>query len=58
MRKDRRSCYLGWAGEHMTKTETVLTDIYDAWRSQDLDRVATYLPIPVTSSTSRLKYIL
>jgi ketosteroid isomerase-like protein len=28
----------------MTKTETVLSDIYDAWRSQDLDRLATYLP--------------
>jgi ketosteroid isomerase-like protein len=28
----------------MTKTETVLTDIYDAWRSQDLDRLASYLP--------------
>jgi hypothetical protein len=57
MRKDRRSRYLGSAGA-MTKTETVLTDIYDAWRSQDPDRLATYLPISVTSSTSRLKYIL
>lgn len=28
----------------MTKTETVISDIYDAWRSQDLDRLATYLP--------------
>jgi ketosteroid isomerase-like protein len=28
----------------MTKTETMLTDIYDAWRSQDLDRLASYLP--------------
>ena len=28
----------------MTKTETVISDIYDAWRSQDLDRFATYLP--------------
>jgi ketosteroid isomerase-like protein len=28
----------------MTKTEVVITDIYDAWRSQDLDRLASYLP--------------
>lgn len=28
----------------MTKTETVISDIYDAWRSQDLDRLASYLP--------------
>ncbi|MGZ5849991.1 MAG: hypothetical protein ACXWJN_05325 [Methyloceanibacter sp.] len=27
----------------MTKTETVISDIYDAWLSQDLDRLATYL---------------
>jgi ketosteroid isomerase-like protein len=28
----------------MTKTEVVITDIYDAWRSQDLDLLASYLP--------------
>jgi ketosteroid isomerase-like protein len=28
----------------MTKTEVVITDIYDAWRSQELDRLASYLP--------------
>ncbi|HMK42425.1 MAG TPA: nuclear transport factor 2 family protein [Methyloceanibacter sp.] len=28
----------------MTKTEAVISEIYDAWRSQDLDRLATYLP--------------
>jgi len=28
----------------MTKTETIINDIYDAWRSQDLDRLASYLP--------------
>ena len=29
----------------MTKTmETVLGDIYDAWRVQDLDWLASYLP--------------
>ena len=28
----------------MTKTEVVITDIYDAWRSQDLDRLTSYLP--------------
>lgn len=28
----------------MTKTETIITDIYDAWRAQDLDRLASYLP--------------
>jgi hypothetical protein len=28
----------------MTKTGTVLVDIYDAWRTQNLDLLATYLP--------------
>jgi ketosteroid isomerase-like protein len=28
----------------MNKTEMVITDIYDAWRGQDLDRLASYLP--------------
>ena len=28
----------------MTKTETVIGDIYDAWRAQDLDWLASYLP--------------
>ena len=28
----------------MTKAETIINDIYDAWRSQDLDRLASYLP--------------
>jgi hypothetical protein len=29
----------------MTKTvETILGDIYDAWRAQDLEWLATYLP--------------
>jgi ketosteroid isomerase-like protein len=28
----------------MTKTETIISDIYDAWRAQDLDRLASYLP--------------
>ena len=29
----------------MTKTmETILGDIYDAWRAQDLDWLASYLP--------------
>jgi hypothetical protein len=28
----------------MTKTETVLNDIYDAWRAQDLEWLASYLP--------------
>ena len=28
----------------MTKTESVLNDVYDAWRVQDLDRMASYLP--------------
>jgi hypothetical protein len=23
----------------MTKTETIISDIYDAWRAQDLDRL-------------------
>lgn len=26
------------------KTETILREIYDAWRAQDLDRLASYLP--------------
>ena len=28
----------------MTKTETIIGDIYDAWRAQDLDWLASYLP--------------
>ena len=28
----------------MTKPETVIADIYDAWRTQDLDWLASYLP--------------
>ena len=28
----------------MTKTETIITDIYDSWRAQDLDLLASYLP--------------
>jgi ketosteroid isomerase-like protein len=28
----------------MTKTETIIGDIYDSWRAQDLDRMASYLP--------------
>ena len=28
----------------MTKTRTILSDIYDAWRAQDLDRLGSYLP--------------
>ena len=28
----------------MTKTETIISDIYDAWRAQDLDWLASYLP--------------
>jgi ketosteroid isomerase-like protein len=28
----------------VTKTETVIGDIYDAWRVQDLDWLASYLP--------------
>ena len=28
----------------MTKTETILRELYDAWRAQDLDRFASYLP--------------
>ncbi|HZP10422.1 nuclear transport factor 2 family protein [Methyloceanibacter sp.] len=28
----------------MTKTEAIVTDIYDAWRRQDLDLLASYLP--------------
>jgi ketosteroid isomerase-like protein len=28
----------------MTKTETIITDIYDAWRAQDLTWLASYLP--------------
>jgi hypothetical protein len=31
-------------GIHMTKTEAIITDIYDAWRAPDLDRLARYLP--------------
>jgi ketosteroid isomerase-like protein len=28
----------------MTKTEAIVTEIYDAWRRQDLDLLASYLP--------------
>lgn len=28
----------------MTKTDTILGEIYDAWRSQDLEWLASYLP--------------
>ena len=28
----------------MTKMESIIGDIYDAWRAQDLDRPASYLP--------------
>ena len=28
----------------MTKTETIINDIYDAWRAQDLEWLASYLP--------------
>ena len=28
----------------MTKTETIITDIYDAWRAQNLEWLASYLP--------------
>ena len=28
----------------MTKTETIISDIYDAWRAQDLEWLASYLP--------------
>jgi ketosteroid isomerase-like protein len=28
----------------MTKTESIISDIYDAWRAQDLDWLASYLP--------------
>lgn len=28
----------------MTKTEAIVTDIYDAWRRRDLDLLASYLP--------------
>ncbi len=28
----------------MTKTESIIADIYDAWRAQDLDWFASYLP--------------
>jgi ketosteroid isomerase-like protein len=28
----------------MTKTETIIGDIYDAWRAQDLEWLASYLP--------------
>jgi ketosteroid isomerase-like protein len=28
----------------MTKAETIITDIYDAWRTQDLEWLASYLP--------------
>ena len=28
----------------MQSTDTILDDLYDAWRNQDLDRFASYLP--------------
>jgi hypothetical protein len=31
-------------GAHMAKIETIINDIYDAWRAQDLDLFASYLP--------------
>jgi hypothetical protein len=31
-------------GQIMTKTETIITDIYDAWRAQDIGWLASYLP--------------
>ena len=31
-------------GSHMTKTETIINDIYDAWRAQDIAWLGTYLP--------------
>jgi ketosteroid isomerase-like protein len=31
-------------GGNMTKTEAILSDIYDAWRAQDLEWLASYLP--------------
>ena len=31
-------------GAIMTKTETIIADIYDAWRAQDLNWLASYLP--------------
>jgi ketosteroid isomerase-like protein len=31
-------------GAIMTKTETIIGDIYDAWRAQDLEWLASYLP--------------
>ena len=37
----------------MTKTETIIGDIYDAWRAQDLDWLASYLP----DDFSRVIYI-
>jgi ketosteroid isomerase-like protein len=32
------------AGAAMTKPETIISDIYDAWRAQDLNWLASYLP--------------
>ena len=31
-------------GQPMTKTETILNDIYDAWRAMDPEWLGTYLP--------------
>jgi hypothetical protein len=28
----------------MNKTKTILSEIYDAWRDQDVQRIASYLP--------------
>ena len=28
----------------MTKTETIIADIYDAWRAQDIEWLGSYLP--------------
>lgn len=28
----------------MTKTETIISDIYDAWRAQDIEWLGSYLP--------------
>ena len=33
----------------MTKTETITSDIYDAWRAQDLDWLASYCP-PISAT--------
>jgi len=54
----------------MTKMESIIGDIYDAWRAQDLDRLASYLPddfshmiyipneVPITADNARGKIIV